>query len=303
MVPSLMQTVEVRRLTTTQTPASSRRLGRLNRQFGVGQEVYTMTIDAQEIVTSIGMGVADAFATNRLFLGVDVDAFQNADIHPEYVTTVEVAKRLTAPDRQVSLEAHMKELRKQARSLSWMALGGNKAVLPGIDSTLAPYQFGKKDSQRLDILVRLADALQPPLLIVEAKLGIRNLPGVIQDIERIVRLLDMYKALGLLDKYTVYGAAVFHSMEAGNDTGAAGAKAQMLLQGVQTHLASVVAARSWLKAKAELLQHGAITQPVIGYTEHYDDGSSEAVFAKDSFHFAPGLVLLGNANDVTTAKF
>lgn len=263
-----------------------------------------MTIDAQEIVTSIGRGVADAFATNRLFLGVEVGAFQNADIHPEYVTTVEVAKQLTAPDRKVSLEAHMKELRKQARSLSWMALGGNKAVLPGIDSKLAPYQFGKKDSQRLDILVRLADALQPPLLIVEAKLGIRNLPGVVQDIERIVRLLDMYEALGLLAKYTVYGAAVFHSMEEGNDTGAAGAKAQTLLQGVQTYLASVVAARSWLKAKAGLLQqHGTIIQPVTGYTEHYDDGSSEAVFAKDCFSFAPGLVLLGNAADVTTAQF
>lgn len=262
-----------------------------------------MTIDAQEIVSSIGKGVADAFATNTLFLGIEVDAFQNADIHPEYVTTVEVAKRLTASDRQVSLEAHMKDLRRQARSLSWMALGGKKAALTGIDSILAPYRFGKKDSQRLDILVRMADVFQPPLLIAEAKLGIRNLSGVIQDISRIVRLLDMYEALGLLTNHMVYGAAVFHSMEEGNDTGAAGVQAQTLLQGVQSYLTSVTAARPWLHSKAGLLQHGTIIQPVSGYTEHYGDGSSEAVFAKDCFHFAPGLVLLGNATDVTTAQF
>jgi len=36
-----------------------------------------------------------------VFLGIEEDAFTNADIHPEYVTTVEVAKKLTAPDRVV----------------------------------------------------------------------------------------------------------------------------------------------------------------------------------------------------------
>lgn len=197
----------------------------------------------------------------------------------------------------------MKELRWQARTLSWMRLGGKKADLPSVDAKLAPFKFGKKDSRRLDILVMQADALQPPLLMVEAKLGVRNLPGVIQDIDRLVRLFDMYHAVGLLAEHTTYGAAVFHSMEEGNDKGVAGSRAQSQLQGVRAHLDTVRAARPWLKTKAGLPSHGAVTEPVVGYTEHYEDGATEDVFAKDCFHFAPGLVLLGNAPDVATAQF
>lgn len=263
-----------------------------------------MTINAQEIVTSIGKGVANAFATNTLFLGFEVGAFHNADIHPEYVTTVEVAKQLTRPDRQVSLETHMKELRKQARSLACvMTRDGKRPALTTIESALAPYRFGKKDSQRLDILVRLTDAFQPPLLMAEAKLGVRNLSGIIQDVDRIVRLFDMYQALGLLTNHSVYGAVVFHSMEEGNDTGVAGADAQILLQGIRAHLLSMAKTRPWLISKAGLLQEGKIIQPVTGYIEHYEGRASEEVFAKDCFYFAPGLVLLGNVADIGAAQF
>ncbi len=260
-------------------------------------------MNAQEVVDTIGAGVAAALATNQLFLGVEVDAFQNADIHPEYVTTVEVAKQLTGQDRQVSLEAHMKELRWQARTLSWMALGGKKSDLASVNAKLAPFKFGTKDSRRLDILVRQSDALQPPLLMVEAKLGVRNLPGVIQDIDRVVRLFDMYDAVGLLKGHHIYGAVVFHSMEEGNDTGVAGVRALSLLQGVRSHLNTVRAPRPWLKANAGLPRSGTVIQPVVGYTEHYVDGTTDDVFAKDCFHFAPGLVLLGNAADVDTVQF
>lgn len=265
--------------------------------------IGTVTMNAQDVVNSIGDGVAGALATNRLFLGVEVDAFQNADIHPEYVTTVEVAKRLTGPEREVSLEAHMKELRRQARALSWMRAGGKMADLPSIDAKLAPFKFGKKDSRRLDILVRQSGALQPPLLMVEAKLGVRNLAGVIRDVDRLVRLFDMYEVAGLLAEHTIYGAAVFHSMEEGNDTGIAGVRAQALLQGVQAHLAAVKTSRPWLNGEAGLPHQGTVMQPVTGYTEHYGNGTSEDVFAKDCFHFAPGLVLLGNATDVMTVQF
>lgn len=260
-------------------------------------------MNAQDVVDAIGEGVAGALATNRLFLGIEVDAFQNADIHPEYVTTVEVAKRLTGPEREVSLEAHMKELRRQARMVSWIRAGRKSADLARIDAKLAAFKFGKRDSQRLDILVRGSDALKPPLLMVEAKLGIRNLGGVILDIDRLVRLVDMYKAVDLLAGHMIYGGAVFHSMEEGNDTGMAGERAQALLQGVQTHLAQVKAYRPWLNAEAGVPRRGTVTQAVTGYTEQYDDGTSEDVFAKDCFHLAPGLVLLGNANDVTTVRF
>lgn len=260
-------------------------------------------MDAQEIVDAIGEGVESALATNKLFLGVEVDGFQNADIHPEYVTTVEVAKKLTGVDRQVSLEAHMKELRRQARTIAWLKRGREQADLKVVATQLAPYKFGKKDSQRLDILVRQADSSMPPLLMVEAKLGVRNLKGVIEDVDRLVRLFDMYDAVGLLKEHKIYGAAVFHSMEEGNNTGAAGVRAQTLLQGIQAHLASESSLRPWLKWSAGLPSTGTVIQPVTGYTEHYEDGTTENVFARDSFHFAPGLVLLGNAPDVSTVKF
>lgn len=262
-----------------------------------------MSFGAQEIVDAIGNGVASALETNKLFLGVEVDAFQNADIYAEYVTTVEVAKKLTDVDRQVSLETHMKELRRQARTQAWMKLGGSQADLKVVAAKLAPYKFGKKDSRRLDILVRQADSLMPPLLMVEAKLGVRNLKGVIEDVDRLVRLFDMYDAVGLLKDHTIYGAAVFHSMEEGNDTGAAGVRAQSLLHGIQAHLVTVTASRPWLEWSAGLPSTGTVIEPMTGYTEHYEDGTTEDVFAKDCFHFAPGLVLLGNATDVANVVF
>ncbi len=262
-----------------------------------------MTINAQEIVQAIGNGVAQALSTNQLFLGVEEDASKNADIHPEYVITVEVAKKLTAPDRIVSLETHMKELRRHARGLAWVRSGRAKTALPELDSVLARYRFGKKDSQRIDILVRPSDSQCPPLLIAEAKLGVGNLPGVIQDIERVVRLLTMYSDVGLLGSHDIYGAVLFHFMEEGNDSGVPNQQASNLLMGIDTHLQSLKLTKPWLNAQAKLLTQGATIQPVTGYRETYDDGHEEDVFAKESFTFAPGLVLLGNAADVNTANF
>jgi hypothetical protein len=259
-------------------------------------------MDAQEIAKAIGEGVAKALSTNQFFLGIEEDAFKNADIHPEYVTTVEVAKKLTAPDRVVSLETHMKELRQHARSLAWMR-NRNEVALAGIDSTLSRYRFGKKDSQRLDILVRRSDTLEPPLLIAEAKLGIDNLSGVIQDIDRVVRLFTMYNDLQLLNGHNIYGAVLFHFMEEGNDTGALNPKGQKLLAGINAHLDILRQTKPWLNCRAGMLTHGATIQPVTGYREVYDDGYEEDVFAKHSFTFLPGLVLLSNATDVNSAQF
>ncbi len=262
-----------------------------------------MTMQAQEIVNAIGAGVADALNTNRLFLGVEEDAFNNADIHPEYVTTVAVAKTLTAPDRYVSLETHMKELRKHAHGLARMKQKFSKTSTLDIDGIVARYKFGKRDSQRLDIVVRSSDPLQPPLLIAEAKLGVENLAGVIQDIERVVRLLTMYDDLHLLSPHHIYGAVLFHSMEMGNAAGTASQKARDLISAVSKHLQSLMQAKSWLNAKCGLLTQSAKVQAVTGYREVQEDGSFEDVFAKDSFTFAPGLVLLGNAGDVSTVAF
>jgi len=262
-----------------------------------------MTMDAQEIVKAIGEGVAQALSTSQLFLGVEEDAFKNADIHPEYVTTVEVAKKLTAPDRVVSLETHMKEIRRHARSLACVHNRMNKETLPGIDATLARYRFGKKDSQRLDILVRSSEIQRPPLLLAEAKLGIENLPGVIQDIDRVVRLLTMYSDLKLPDLNTIYGAVLFHFMEEENDTGDLNQKGQKLVKGIDAHLQNLRVTKSWLRSRVGMLKQGATVYPVTGYREIYDDGSEAEVFAKHGFAFAPGLVLLGNADDVDSVQF
>ncbi|MBX6382443.1 MAG: hypothetical protein IRZ07_05630 [Microbispora sp.] len=262
-----------------------------------------MPINAQEIVQAIGEGVAEALRTNRLFLGVEEDAFRNADIHPEYVTTVEVAKKLTGPDRIVSLETHMKELRRHARWLALVHAKSDKAALPRINGTLAGYRFGKKDSQRIDILVRSSDNESAPLLVAEAKLGVQNLPGVLRDIDRIARLLSMYSDLNLLGRQDIYGAVLFHLMEEGEDVDAHTQKAQNLLTGIDAHLNSLRSTKTWMNARAGLLTHGAKTQPATGYRETHDDGTEESVFAKESFTFAPGLILLGNAADVNSAKF
>jgi hypothetical protein len=260
-------------------------------------------MNAQEIVQSIGLGVAEAFSASAQFLGVEVDAHQNADIHPEYLTTVHVAHKLTAPDRLVSLETHMKELRKQARARALLSRSGQSGAAAAIDASLVPYEFGERDSQRIDILVRSSDLLEPPLLMVEAKLGMSNVPGIVQDVDRIVRLFDMYELLGQLGERAIYGAAVFHSMEEGNTTGRAGRRAQRLHADVKAHLDDILRTRSWLKGRVGLLNAGSTLSPVTGYVEHYDNGTSETVFAKESFHFAPGLILIGNADDVDTVAF
>ena len=260
-------------------------------------------MQAQEIVNAIGAGVADALNTNRLFLGVEKDAFCNADIHPEYVTTVAVGKTLTAPDRYVSLETHMKELRKHAHGLALMKRKLSKKSTRDIDCIVAQYKFGDKDSKRLDIVVRSSDSLQPPLLIAEVKLGVKNEAGVIKDINRVVDLLTMYHELDLLSPHHVYGAVVFHSMETENFSGTLSQKACDLTSKVSERLESVMQAKSWLKAKCGFLTQNTKLQAVTGYREIQEDGCFEDIFAKDSFMFAPGLVLLGNACDVSTVKF
>lgn len=262
-----------------------------------------MTINATEIINAIGDGVAEALKTNTLFLGVEVGTFNNADIHPEYVITVEVAKRLAALDRRVSLETHMKELRRAAGGMAKLRSRSSGATLTDIEDILARYRFGKKDSQRLDILVRSSDGLLPPLLIAEAKLGVKNASGVIQDIDRVATLFSMYNDLQLLEQNNVYGAVLFHSMEEGNAVGTESQKAQDLLARLGVYLTDLRRRMPWLNAKAGLLTIGRKIQPVEGYKEIYPDGSSEDVFAKDSFTFAPGLVLVGNAQDVATATF
>jgi hypothetical protein len=261
--------------------------------------------NASYFVDCIGDGVAEAFKTCRFFLGVETEAFENADIHPEYVTTVEVAKKLTGPDQYVSLETHMKHLRHQAGALARIGSLRDKEKRKKITEILGEYKFGAKDSQRIDIVVRPSSGDHPPLLVAEAKLGVGNVSGILKDVDRVMRLLAMYQRLGLLDQYPVYGAVLFHSAQEGGDARAANLAAKGLLTTVNAHLLSLKAKHSWLYATAGLLSKDANHQPVQGYWEQYGDeeGEGELVFAKTSFTFAPGLVLLSNCSDVDAVKF
>lgn len=263
--------------------------------------------NAEYFVKCIGAGVAEAFQTCRSFLGVETESFENADIHPEYVTTVEVAKKLTGVDRYVSLETHMKDLRHQAGALARMRSIRDRGMWTEIDSILREHRFGEKDSQRIDIVVRPSDQELPPLLLAEAKLGVRNAAGILQDIDRVMRLLVMHHRLKLLDKSPVYGAVLFHSAREGGENNAAAELAKGLLATVETHLSCLKTKNPWLYSKAGLLSAEAKHRPIQGYREPHGngdgDGEGELIFAKTSFTFVPGLVLLGNMSDVNVVKF
>lgn len=265
-------------------------------------------MNAQNIVDLIGKGVLKALDTNQLFLGIEGGTYENADIHPEYLTTVKVAEELIAAEHVVSLEARMSQL----RSLAWRAAISkdirNQNRKEKIKSTLGNYVFGDKDGQRLDILVLHPNCVRPPILMTEAKLGAQNFAGVRDDIDRIVKLLDMFHAVGSLTD-TTYGAVVFHCMEEdtkdnkGKVVNSANKKAESILGKISGHIKTVQSERNWLNASHGLIRSSQKIETASGYHELHEDGSTEKVFAKHGFHFAPGLILLGMAEDVKVAEF
>ena len=260
-------------------------------------------MNAKDIVSRVGAGVQAALKTNQLFLGIEQFEFENADIHPEYVTTVKVSEHLTDPEHVVSLETHMKTLRAQALFLVRIRNNKPPEKRREIEGLIRSYKFGKKDSQRLDILVRTADKSSLPLLLVEAKLGIHNLPGVIEDVDRVVKLLFMYDDAALLSDNPIYGAIVFHLMQEGGAADDLNYRASNFLTGINAYLNNLTLKRSWLKYKAGLLSSSQIIEDVSGYQEFHDDGTVEDIFGKDRFFFAPGLILLGNADDIENVNF
>ena len=260
-------------------------------------------MNAQDIVDRIGKGVQAALKTNQLFLGIEQFEFENADIHPEYVTTVKIAENLTAPEVIVSLETHMKMLRHQAIRIVRLNNVRDKDICAKIEKRVSRYKFGKKDSQRLDVLVKPADAGAPPHLMAEAKLGIRNLAGVLEDINRVLKLLCMYQEAHCLEKHNVYGAVVFHLMQEGASAEELKSRADNFLIGISAHLSDISSKHNWLKSKLGLLTSCQVVEDVSGYKEYHDDGSEEDIFGKDGFAFVPGLVLLGNAADIWSVNF
>lgn len=260
-------------------------------------------MDAQYIVDQIGLGVTDALNTAQFFLGIEEFEFTNADIHPEYITTVKVGERFTGPDRVVSLETSKGTLLKQALKLAHLHNWSDKVAQQSAGAELGVYKFGKKNTQRIDVVVRPSESSAPPMLLAEAKLGVRNLQGVLEDINRVVKLIAMYRrAIGPGNHYP-YGAVVFHAMKEKANEDELQHFASNLLKGIVAHMSTICVSTPWIKYSSGLLTRHKVTKGVSGYTELLPDGSTEDVFAKDAFAFAPGMVLLGTANDITSVQF
>lgn len=264
---------------------------------------YPPRMKADDIVGCIGKGVRNALKTNRLFLGIDRIETENADIRPEYVTTVKVAESLISADHVVSLETLMKTLRRDAMGLVRLRNLRNQEAIDCILEPLRKIRFGKKDSQRLDILVRSSEEMSPPMLLAEAKLGVRNVNGIHEDVDRIVKLLSMYYEAKLMKEHDIYGAVVFHSLKEGEKTVRSNVRGSKLLENIRAHLEGLSSTYMWLKHKADFLHSFEVTEPISGYQEIHEDGTVENVFQKDQFVFVPGLILLGSANDVETVAF
>ena len=257
-------------------------------------------ITADEIVQAVSDGVKRALETCEFFLGIEESEFQNAQIHPEYVTTVKVGEALAAPDRVVALEVLMRKLKRDALWLARRATLNNSAAWAVQQQKISAYSFGKK---RLDIMVRTSGPDSAPLLFAEAKLGAGNLAGIIEDIDRVLTLLAMYDDLGLAKNTPLYGAVVFHVMKEGVSVDSLKASTTNLFRDVNSCLVDWKSKRPWLQYKAGLLTRAHITQPVSGYEEQYNDGTTEPVFAKESFAFAPGLVIVGCDPTIHDVKF
>ena len=249
-------------------------------------------MNAQYIVDKVGKGVTDALKTNQSFLGIEQFYSENANIRPEYVMTVKIAEKLTAADFIVILEAPMKELKWQS---SWLDKAKNK------DNK--NFKYEKENSERLDILVRSPDNFHPPHLMAEIKLGTRNLVGVTKDIDRICELLSMYESFGAFENHDIYGAVIFHAMK--EKVGEADLKNTMddFITKIEKHCETLKNKHMWLKYKAGLLSNFKIIEGASGSQVCYDNGAVENVLDKVGFAFMPGLVLLGNADDVEEAVF
>lgn len=270
-------------------------------------------ITADDVVADIARGVRSALSASQRLLGAEAIDFEHPHIHPEYLVTVEVAKSLSSPDRVVALEAHMEDLRTNARRLALLGTHATHNIqgkaehqlrLDEIERVLADpaFQFSGevqgRGKKRVDIAVFQSEPREAPLLIAEAKLGRQSPAAIIADIDRVICLLRLHKELNF--KGPLYGAVFFYRMLKGGSLEGVRGRAATLLRKIEAHLQVERAKpnQTWLTSKAGLLTRGTFHEPVQAYEELHPDGTSESVFARKGFAFAPGLVLLGSTSDV-----
>ena len=260
-------------------------------------------MNSEFIVERIGLGVEDALKTKARFLGIEKFEFRNPDIRPEYLTTVKVAERLASSDYEVELEASMNKVRHLAEAIVRLRSSGGESGQQRRRELLEQLRVCEFGKRRLDIIVHSNQDFTPPVLVAEAKLGVGNRKGIVRDIDRVFRLINMFHEVEALEKHSMYGAVLFHSMVDGGVSSDLRKKSSSLLCEVNVHLSKLHRKHSWLFCKAGLLSSFLRTEEQKGKEEIYEDGSREIVHAKDGFTFAAGLVLLGNAQDICTVKF
>lgn len=260
----------------------------------------------QTIVNEIGQGLTDALKISNLLLGVERSISETADIHPEYVTTVKVAERLLHPDREIAMEAHIEAIRGHLGRVARLQALGDSARFAAVGPILKAHTFvdetpGQIGTKRIDILVKDSDTSRPPLLMVEAKLGISNVAGVKKDVDRLVNLLHMHQKVGLHPH--VYGAAVFHLLAVDGDATKLATRGANFAAKIQAHVDALTRTHPWLVGRADLIAGAAVVEGVTTYDEHFEGDVSQTLFGKAGYAFAPGLVLLGADADIRTVNF
>ena len=257
-------------------------------------------MDANNIVMDIGKGYLMALEANKYLLGFEKYQITNADIRPEYVATVNIGRALVKPDASVTLEAQMRCVRNRALAVAKMNYAKHKNLSSWVAVQRIRYNFYHILSKRVDILVTPSTGFEPHLM-VEIKLGIKNSDGVCNDIDRIVRLLNLFQISGRAYNHKIYGAVTFHIMQEGVDECDVEVKLEKIVSKIKDCIMSLRKKHSWLKCKFGRIDNAYILGKARTCLEDYGIGKIEEVMAADKYIFEPIIILLGSTNDIESA--
>ena len=258
-------------------------------------------MNAQEVVNSIAQGMREAHKLSEAFLGAEQIDYEVPIIRPEYLATVKIAEQLTDPSMCVALEAPMKDVR--SKLCSGLRIMKNNPAKGWFKNIGERFRFGKKDGERLDVLVSPSVPFEHPMLLIEIKLSVRNISGLKKDVERILKIMLMYNELDLLKKQKIYAAVVFHELVEGIGIVAFNNVLKKHIQKLDKFCDSKSKEHKWLRYKVGPLTRGTVVEPIKGQEIVYAEGQAELEFCRDKYIFSPGLILLGNAPDIETVQF
>lgn len=258
-------------------------------------------MNAQKVVNCIAQGMRSAHALSKSFLGAEQIYYEVPIIRPEYLATVKIAEQLTDPSMCVTLEASMKDLRSKV--CSELRIMKNNLPKGWSKSIGERFRFGKKDGERLDILVSPSVAFEYPILLLEIKLSAKNISGLKKDVDRVLKVMSMYNELDVLKKQKIYAAVVFHELIEGVGIVDYNKSLKKYIQKLGEFCESKSKEHKWLRHKVGLLMRAAVSEPIKGQEIVYAEGQTELEFCREQYVFSPGLILLGNAPDIQTVEF